>query len=150
MNRRRLPRPGGGASPGGLSGPEHGGPASTSSDPAHSDAHAAVHDPTVEFRAWLIERMRRDGLSPSALARRSGVHRTTVTRLVNGERGVTLDTALRILRAVDAAPVKPRTASPVTASHAEARLRTLLRSEPIADDEVVEHLVAEFRRLRGS
>lgn len=52
------------------------------------------------FTAWLALQLRMRRLSQEQLARRSGVHRSTITRLVSGERRPTLDTARRLAAAL--------------------------------------------------
>ena len=48
------------------------------------------------FAAWLALQLRMRRLSHEQLARRSGVHRSTITRLVSGQRRPTLETARRL------------------------------------------------------
>ena len=148
MDRRRLPRPGGRPSLGDAIPPARG--LRSASDPVgRHDAQPPPPDPTAEFRAWLVERVRRDGLTHQEVARRSGVHRTTIARLISGERGATLDTALRIVRGLDRASFGRGAVLPQGSEGYEARFRALLDADPEADDDGVEHLVEEYRRLRG-
>ncbi len=52
------------------------------------------------FASWLALQLRMRRLSHEQLARRSGVHRSTITRLVSGERRPTLETARRLVSAL--------------------------------------------------
>ena len=52
------------------------------------------------FAAWLALQLRMRRLSHEQLARRSGVHRSTITRLVSGQRRPTLETARRLADAL--------------------------------------------------
>ena len=58
--------------------------------------------PTDLFREWLARRIAARGLSHTQLAQRSGIDRSTVGRILNGERRPTLDTAVRLVGVLDA------------------------------------------------
>lgn len=67
----------------------------------HSAATMATHGPHgPTFAAWLALQLRMRRLSHEQLARRSGVHRSTITRLASGERRPTLETARRLASAL--------------------------------------------------
>ncbi len=57
--------------------------------------------PTDVFRAWMAARMLERRLSHAQLALRCGVDRSTITRLVRGERRPTLDVAVAIITVLD-------------------------------------------------
>lgn len=57
--------------------------------------------PTDVFRAWMAARMLERRLSHAQLALRCGVDRSTITRLVRGERRPTLDVAVAIIIVLD-------------------------------------------------
>jgi len=62
-----------------------------------------MNTPTDVFRAWMAARMLERRLSHAQLALRCGVDRSTITRLVRGERRPTLDVAVAIITVLDAA-----------------------------------------------
>ena len=51
-----------------------------------------------DFGGWLRDAMRRRRLSTRAVAMRSGVNHTTISRLMRGAREPVLSTAIRLLR----------------------------------------------------
>lgn len=59
------------------------------------------------FATWLALQLRMRRLSHEQLARRSGVHRSTITRLASGERRPTLETARRLASALTGARGDP-------------------------------------------
>lgn len=61
--------------------------------------------PTDVFRAWMATRMLERRLSHAQLALRCGVDRSTITRLIRGERRPTLDLAVAIVTVLGNASV---------------------------------------------
>jgi transcriptional regulator with XRE-family HTH domain len=57
--------------------------------------------PTDVFRAWTAARIQERRLSHAQLALRCGVDRSTITRLLRGERRPTLDIAVAIITVLD-------------------------------------------------
>ena len=56
----------------------------------------------ASFAEWLAGQLRARRLSQEALARRSGLHRSTISRIVSGHRAPSLETARRLAEALDA------------------------------------------------
>lgn len=56
------------------------------------------------FGKWLSEEMVRQGMNQSQLARRAGISRSTVKRIIDGERGVGRTSLGKIARALDLPP----------------------------------------------
>ena len=56
------------------------------------------------FGKWLSEEMARQGINQSQLARRAGISRSTVKRIIDGERGVGRGSLGKIARALDLPP----------------------------------------------
>ncbi len=56
----------------------------------------------TSFAEWLAGQLRARRLSQEELARRSGLHRSTISRIVAGQRSPTLKTARRLADALDA------------------------------------------------
>ena len=61
-----------------------------------------VEEQIASFAEWLAGQMRARRLSQEALAQRSGLHRSTISRIASGQRRPTLDTARRLAEALDA------------------------------------------------
>lgn len=104
-------------------------------------------DPTAQFRSWLADCALHQQLTHEQIARRSGVNRSTVTRLLNGHRGVTLDTAMRLVLSLEA-PMPPAIAQLSAVSEAEERLRSLLAEDPSLSGEAAAVLLDTYRALR--
>ncbi len=73
------------------------------------DAPATHGDYTHFFRTWLAAEMRRRNVRAEQLARCSLVHRSTISRVLSGDRSPTLDTVARLSAAfhIDLALVGP-------------------------------------------
>ena len=56
--------------------------------------------PSDLFQAWLIRTVDDRGLSHAQLALRSGMDRSTVSRILAGERKPSLDTAIHLIEAL--------------------------------------------------
>jgi len=50
----------------------------------------------TELRAALRRAIRQSGMTPYRVSKEAGVDRAVMVRFVNGDRGITLDTASRI------------------------------------------------------
>jgi len=68
----------------------------------------ALHDISDAIRGW--RRLR--GLTQTQLADRSGVSRDTITRLEGGDGGVSVETLLRVLRALGILDSMPEALDP--------------------------------------
>jgi len=62
---------------------------------------AVTTTPTDLFREWLARRIAERRLSQAQVALRSGVARSTVGRILSGDRHPTLDTAIGLVGALD-------------------------------------------------
>lgn len=60
-----------------------------------------VYRPAIMARMTLAEYLEAEGLKPTQFAQALGAEPSTVTRMVHGERGPSLDMALRIEAATD-------------------------------------------------
>lgn len=115
---------------------------------AGSNVHACMElDPTAQFRSWLADCAQHQHLTHEQIARRSGVNRSTVTRLLNGHRGVTLDTALRLVQSLEA-PMPPALTQLSGVSEGEERLRSLLADDPSLSPDAVTAMLDTYRALR--
>ena len=56
------------------------------------------------FGKWLSEEIARQGMTQSQLARRAGVSRSTIKRIIDGERGMGRASLGKIARALDLPP----------------------------------------------
>lgn len=74
-----------------------------------NDEPPGLKEPTDFFRAWLLTEMRRRNVRAEQLAHCSQVHRSTISRLLRGDRSPTLDTVVRLAAAfgVDIAQTGP-------------------------------------------
>lgn len=107
---------------------------------------------TSTFRAWITEQMRIHQLSPQRLAAASGVHRTTLSRLLDGTRSPSLDTAAR-LAFVFGVP-EPSAALDVltvglTAADPAVRVEAALRCDPRMTDQAVVETLHFYRERRS-
>jgi len=71
--------------------------------PRFNRMYCVTTTPADLFREWLARAITARGLSQAQLALRSGVDRSTVGRILNGDRRPTLDTAIRLVGALDTA-----------------------------------------------
>ena len=56
------------------------------------------------FGEWLSKEMTRQGMNQSQLARRAGISRSTIKRIIDGERGIGRTSLGKIARALDLPP----------------------------------------------
>jgi transcriptional regulator with XRE-family HTH domain len=59
-----------------------------------------------DFRGWLRTAMRERGVSQRALAMRTGVSHSTISRLLSEDRTPSLDTAVAIIRVLGPRPLQ--------------------------------------------
>lgn len=59
-------------------------------------------EPPPRFNTWLREQLRERGISQRRLAFRAGVNHSTISRLIRSQRVPSLQTAVRLHRALDA------------------------------------------------
>lgn len=106
------------------------------------------------FAAWLALQLRMRRLSHEQLARRSGVHRSTITRLVSGERRPTLETARRLALVLGAGsasdPVSAATYFGVIGTDTDpiARVERALRGDQQLTDADLRRVMHLYLRAR--
>ena len=104
------------------------------------------------FATWLALQLRMRRLSHEQLARRSGVHRSTITRLVSGHRRPTLETARRLVAALGGAAeaaILGVTAEP-DATDPIARVERALRGDRQLSDEGLRRVMRAYLSARRS
>lgn len=98
------------------------------------------------FRTWLASEMQNRRLSQEQLALRSGMHRSTISRLLSGERSPNLDTVAQI---VDALGTSPAAASPLAvASDSAAEVERSIQADPALSEATRLLLIQLYRRMR--
>lgn len=112
---------------------------------AHATASSA-------FRLWLRQEMRGRRLSQEQLAQRSGVHRSTISRILAGRRVPKLETAVRLARslgALDGADLsgKLRSVTPEQVD-AIALVERALRADERLGDSHVRRVMRIYLQLR--
>jgi transcriptional regulator with XRE-family HTH domain len=102
------------------------------------------------FCDWLVVRLRNSRMSQRQLAMRSGVHHSTISRLVRYRRTPSWGTAIRLAQVLDptgaASIVRPaslRSMSP------PMRVEQALRSDPTLSPTDVRDLMRGYLRLRA-
>jgi transcriptional regulator with XRE-family HTH domain len=100
---------------------------------------------SASFDAWLAAELDRVGLSPLRLARLSGVHRSTISRLLHGQRRPTVETATRI--AVAIASLRPHEGDE-RRTNVVARVRHELAADPTLRPTDVERVMSRYVRQR--
>jgi len=97
------------------------------------------------FDAWLAAELERAGLSPVRLARLSGVHRSTISRLLHGQRRPRVETATRI--AVAIASLRPHDGDE-RRTDVVARVRHELAADPTLRPQDVNRVMTRYVRQR--
>lgn len=105
-------------------------------------------DATSLFRLWVADRVICRNLTHDELAHRSGIDRSTVTRFLNAERGVTLDTAVRLIDALAEDAVPPRLRDVALIGDRSQWIRQLLVDDPHLDARDVEAVMGAYLRRR--
>lgn len=106
--------------------------------------------PTDLFRAWLASRIAARGFSHGQLALRSGIDRSTVGRILNGERRPTLDTAVRLVGALDADAMPHLFVRLGRLGDPAIRVEHAVRDDPHLSDANAAKLLRCYRQLRDS
>ncbi len=88
-----------------------------------------------DFARWLSGRLVERGISQRQLAERSGVHHSSISRLVRGHRQPTHRTARRLTEVLDT----PRPGVPT--------LTAFLRRDPFLVESDVERIVSLYRAI---
>jgi transcriptional regulator with XRE-family HTH domain len=98
-----------------------------------------------DFGAWMRARLRSRALSQRQLAARTGVHHSTISRLLRGQQKASLRTVLLIQVALagDVADRHIKSADPL---HPVA-LSTKLRSDGLLSDDEIAAVVQLYARL---
>ena len=104
------------------------------------------------FATWLALQLRMRRLSHEQLARRSGVHRSTITRLVNGQRRPTLETARRLVAALGGAAEAAilGTTPGADATDPIARVERALRGDRQLSDDGLRRVMRAYLAARRS
>ncbi len=100
----------------------------------------------AHFRVWLATEMRARGISQRMLGQRSGVHRSTVSRLLRTGRAPTTETMMALAAALGA-ELPAYLAPASTSGPLEPRIRQALTGFGI-DPTVADDMVAVYRRSR--
>ena len=106
---------------------------------------AAVHGP--QFREWLAQQMHARGISQRALAFRSGVDHSTISRLVSQNRTPSLETAGRLAAALGVS--LPAFVGGRRSPTSPEAIRQTLLDLGLSSDEV-EVVLAAYRRRQMS
>jgi transcriptional regulator with XRE-family HTH domain len=113
-------------------------------------AGTAAHERDQPFWDWLDTRLRNARISQRQLAMRSGVHHSTISRLVRHRRTPSLRTALSLARVLEPTGAMPairsidaRSPSPLM------RVELALRSDPTLSPTDVRDLMRSYLRRRA-
>lgn len=79
---------------------------------------------------------------------RSGVDRSTVSRIINGSRSPTLDTAVRLIEALDGEEASPLYLRLGRMDDAAARIEHVLREDPMLSSVQRSELLHRYRAMR--
>jgi len=101
----------------------------------------------AQFDAWLAAELKRVGLSQFRLARLSGLHRSTISRLLHGQRQPTVETAARI--AVAIASIGPYDGAE-RRTDVVARVRHELAADPTLRPQDVQRVMTRYVRVRAA
>lgn len=97
--------------------------------------------------------MRQSRLSHAQLAHRSGVHRSTISRLLSGERQPSFEAATRLAGALGSNG-EPDSPWLLAMGHPSlepvARVERALRADELLDDGHVRHLMRTYLGIRGT
>lgn len=110
-------------------------------------------DSTGLFRLWLTDTLRRRRMSQQELARRCGIDRSTITRILNGERDPSLHTALRLVDALGAETTPSQFRALTGVVDRAAWVRRLLDDDELLDacdvDSMMDDYLARRNRRRS-
>lgn len=105
-----------------------------------------------QFSDWLETQLRARRMSLRQLAGRSGVHVSTVSRILHGQRRPSLRTALLLSRALAPAQMPAEPDLPVTLARGDIAAATTversLRADPLLSDAAVHRLMILYHTLR--
>ena len=114
-------------------------------------ARARHQDPnSTPFADWLDGRLRRARMSQRQLAMRSGVHHSTISRLIRQRRTPSFATAVRLAQVLDPTGILPISRSRDARSISPAmRVEHALRSDPGLAASDIRDLMHGYLRLRA-
>ena len=110
-----------------------------------------VHD---GFSMWLRGQLRMRNMTQRQLAERSGVHHSTISRVMTGQRSVNLQTAARLAECFGVQE-RPDGALPYLQPEAAgrvsdvARVEYALRADTLFGEQHVREVMATYLRVRG-
>jgi transcriptional regulator with XRE-family HTH domain len=107
-------------------------------------ADVADETDTPGFCAWLTQRMQARGMSQRQLARRAGVHHSTISRLLRG-KVPTLSTALALQDVLD--PAWGAVPAPNVPDLHPAVLSAMLRRDGLLTNDEIDRLVSAYAGL---
>jgi len=102
------------------------------------------------FREWLARKIAMRGLSHAQLALHSGVDRSTVGRILAGDRSPSLDTAVRLVGAIDDAALPAVFTRFARQGDHHNRIARALREDPQLSEDAASRLLRCYRELRSS
>lgn len=105
--------------------------------------------PTDQLRAWLTTTLRARGLSHAQLALRSGLDRSTISRILAGGRSPTFDTAARLLQALNYDDMPPSLATVANSLGPAVGIERALRADPELDEAQIWEVLRHYRLVRG-
>lgn len=105
--------------------------------------------PTDLFREWLARKIKTRGLSHTQLALLSGVDRSTVGRLLAGDRSPSLDTAVRLVGALDDEALPTVLARLGRRANHPTRVAQALSEDPQLSETAEARLMRCYRELRS-
>jgi transcriptional regulator with XRE-family HTH domain len=110
--------------------------------------------PPGSFNEWLASQLRTQRMSYGQLAQSSGVDKSTIWRLVHGNRGPRLDTAAKLARALrarwdDTESLEQSVGAAVPASHPTMRVEYALRSDELLNEAQVQQLMNLYLSIRA-
>jgi len=103
------------------------------------------------FSEWLRIRLKARKMSQRQVAERSGIHHSTISRLVSGERSPTLDTATKLAHVLGAdggAEAPTHRMVQTSATSPAARVEHALRTDDILGEAEVRQVMRLYLLLR--
>ncbi len=114
-------------------------------EPSEDDAFVGDGQ-TLPFDAWLAAELEATALTPQRLARLAGLNRSTISRLLLGQRKPSVDTAARIAVAIQS--TRP-SAGPERRIDIVGRVRHELLADPDLKPRDVQQVMTRYARLRA-
>jgi len=111
---------------------------------------AVTTTPTDLFREWLARRIAERRLSQAQVALRSGVARSTVGRILSGDRHPTLDTAIGLVGALDDGVLPRFYARLGRTGDPFERVAHIVHADPHLSEADAAKLLRLYREMRGA